>query len=106
VKTIDLRLQQISLDELLDSVGGDVVRITNKDGDEFVLEAADVFEREASELGRSAKFMAFLAERSAEPARTSLADIESRLADAPSRASDEAVVSEQDPSPRRRGPAA
>ena len=80
MKTIDLRRQQIALDELLRSVGGDVVRITSKDGDEFVLEAAGAFEREVDELGRSAKFMAFLAERSAEPGRRSLADIESSLA--------------------------
>ncbi len=56
-----------------------MVRITSKDGDEFVLEAAGAFEREAGELGRSAKFMAFLAERSAEPGRRSLADVEARL---------------------------
>ncbi|MBX6312822.1 MAG: hypothetical protein IRY99_07900 [Isosphaeraceae bacterium] len=56
------------------------MRITSKDGDEFGLEAADAFEREAGELGRSAKFLAFLSERSAESGRISLADIESRLA--------------------------
>ena len=82
MKTIDLRHQEVSLDELLRSLGGDVVRITSKDGEEFVLEAADAFEREAAELGRSETFMAFLAERSAEPGRTSLADIESHLAGA------------------------
>jgi PHD/YefM family antitoxin component YafN of YafNO toxin-antitoxin module len=80
MKTIDLRRQEVSLDELLRSVGADSVRITSKNGEEFVLEAADAFEHEAAELGRSAKFMAFLAERSAEPGRISLADIESRLA--------------------------
>jgi len=80
VKTVDLRRQQVTLDELLRLVGGDMVRITSRDGDEFVLEAADAFEREAAEFGRSAKFMALLAERSAESGRISLADIESRLA--------------------------
>jgi len=80
VKTIDLRRQQVTIDELLRSVGSDTLRITSKDGDEFVLEAADAFEREADRLGHSAKFMAFLAERSAEPGRISLSDIESRLA--------------------------
>jgi hypothetical protein len=79
VKTIDLRRQEVSLDELLRSVGCDVVRITSKDGDEFVLESADAFEREANELGRSAKFMALLAERSAESGRVSLAEVESRV---------------------------
>ena len=77
MKTIDLHREQLSLDELLRSVGGDVVRITSKDGNEFVLEAADAFEREANALGQSAKFMALLAERSAESGRISLADVES-----------------------------
>lgn len=89
MKTIDLRRQEVSLDELLRSIGGDVVRIISKDGEEFVLEAADAFKREAGELGRSAKFKAFLAERSAEPGRISLADIESCLAEAANPASDE-----------------
>jgi hypothetical protein len=79
VKTIDLRRQHVTLDELLRSVGDDVVRVTSKDGEEFILEAADAFEREAAELGRSAKFLAFLTERSAESGRISLADIEARL---------------------------
>ena len=51
MKTIDLRHQEVCLDELLRSIGGDAVRITSKDGEEFVLEAADAFEREAAELG-------------------------------------------------------
>ena len=79
MKTIDLRNQRIELDELLQSVGSDLVRITSKNGDEFVLEAADAFEHEVAELGRSEKFMAFLAERSAESGRRSLAEIEARL---------------------------
>ena len=84
MKTIDLRQEQVNIDELLRSVGGEAVRITSKDGDEFVIEAADAFAHEADELGRSATFMAFLAERSAEPGRISLEDIESRLAGAES----------------------
>ena len=82
MKTIDLRRQQVTVDELLQAAGGDAVRITNKDGDEFILEPADAFEHKAAEFGRSVKFMAFLAERSAEPGRTPLADIELRLAGA------------------------
>lgn len=82
MKAIDLRREQLTIDELLQSVGGEAVRITSKDGEEFVLEAADAFRREVDELGRSAKFMTFLSERSVEPGRTSLADIELRLAEA------------------------
>jgi len=82
VKTVDLRRQDVSIDELLRSAGADVVRITSKEGVEFVLEPADAFEREARELGNSARFMAFLAERSAEPGRVALSSIEARLAEA------------------------
>jgi hypothetical protein len=64
------------------------VRITNKDGHEFILEPATAFEREAAELGQNAKFMAFLAERSAEPGRTPLADVELRLSQEDTPASD------------------
>ena len=79
MKTVDLRQEQVSIDDPLRSVGGDVVRITSKEGAEFVLEAADGFDREAKELGQSRKFLAFLAQRSAEPGRFSLAEIEARL---------------------------
>ena len=82
MKIVDLRRQPVSIDELLRSVGGDVVRITSKEGEEFVLEAADSFEREATELGQSTSFTEFLAERSAEPGRVSLAEIEARLSGA------------------------
>jgi hypothetical protein len=80
VRTVDLRRQHLTIDELLRSVGNDVIRVTSKDGEEFVLEAADAFEREARELGQSAKFMEFLAGRAAEPGIVPLAEIEARLA--------------------------
>jgi hypothetical protein len=97
VKTIDLRRQQVTLDELLQSVGGDSVRVTSKDGAEFILEAADAFEREAAELGRSAKFLAFLAERSAESGRITLADVETRLAGAkPTTTDTDAIATPED----------
>jgi hypothetical protein len=80
VKTLDLRQHQVTVDELLQLAGADAVLIMNKNGDEFILEAADSFEREVAELGRSEKFMAFLTERSKEPGRTTLAEIERRLA--------------------------
>jgi hypothetical protein len=80
--TIDLKQQQPSLDELLRMAAGDPVRIRNQDGDEFILESADAFEREVAEFSRSAPFMSFLAERAKEPGRTTLEDIERRLAQA------------------------
>ena len=82
MRTVDLRRQDVTLDELLRRVGNDVIRVTSKEGEEFVLEAADAFEREARELGRSEKFMEFLSERSSEPGGVSLAQIEARLSGA------------------------
>jgi len=106
VKTVDLRRQQISIDDLLLYVGADAVRITSKDGNEFVLEAADSFEREVNELGRSTKFREFLAQRSAEPGRISLAEIEARLAasEPSSDASSEAALPEHDTTANRSVP--
>lgn len=97
MKTIDLRRQQVTLDELLRSVGDDAVRITSAEGDEFVIEPADALEREAKALGRSAKLMAFLAERSADTGRVSLADVESRLGG--QRRANGAVGATADPEP-------
>jgi len=88
VITIDLRRQKLTLEELLQAAGSDAVRITNKDGDEFILEPANAFDCEATEFRQSAKFMAFLAERLAEPGRTPLADIERRLSQGEAPASD------------------
>ena len=81
MKTLDLRQRQVTVDELLQFASVDSVLIVNRDGDEFILEAADAVEREVTELGRSEKFMAFLAERSKEPGRTSLEEFEGRMAD-------------------------
>lgn len=54
--------------------------IVNQEGNEFVVEAADAFNREVAELGQSTKFMGLLAERSKEQGSVSLDDIERRLA--------------------------
>jgi PHD/YefM family antitoxin component YafN of YafNO toxin-antitoxin module len=81
MKFIDLK-QQPSIDELLRMAAGDPVRIRNRDGDEFILESADAFEREVTELSRSASFMSFLADRAREPGRTKLEDLERRLSQA------------------------
>jgi hypothetical protein len=51
-----------------------------EEGDEFILEVAEAFEREVAELGQSEKFMEFLAERSKEPGSVSLDDLARKLA--------------------------
>ena len=82
MRTLDLRQQKTTVAELLRFARAETVRIVNADGDEFILEAADAFEREVAELGQSEKFMAFLAERSKEPGVVSLDDLERKLAQA------------------------
>ncbi len=77
--TVDLRERPVTVAELLQLASTDVVVIVNQDGNEFVIEAADAFDREAAELGASAKFMSLLAERSREPGSVSLEDVERRL---------------------------
>ncbi|MBA3495162.1 MAG: hypothetical protein H0T87_13895 [Gammaproteobacteria bacterium] len=82
MRTLDLRQQQTTVDELLRFARAETVRIVNANGDEFILEAADAFEREVAELGQSDRFMAFLAKRSKEPGVVSLDDLERKLAQA------------------------
>lgn len=77
---IDLTREQPSIDELLRMATDDPVRIRSQDGEEFILESADAFDREVAELSRSERFMSFLTERAQEPGRTTLEDVERRLA--------------------------
>ena len=76
---LDLRQTPVSLDQLLQMASADAVLIVSRDGNEFLVEAADVLDQEASQLGQSARFMSFLAERAKEPASVALDDIERRL---------------------------
>jgi len=80
MRTLDLRQQHMTVKELLRFARTEPVRIVAEEGDEFILEVADAFEREVTALGQSEKFMAFLAERSKEPGVISLDDIERKLA--------------------------
>ena len=47
----------------------------------FIIEPADAFEQEVAMLRQSKKFMAFLAERSQEPATLSLDELEREIND-------------------------
>lgn len=80
MRTLDLRQQQVTVTELLRVARTEAVRIVDEEGEEFIVEAADAFEREVTELGQSEKFVAFLAERSKEPGVISLDDLERKLA--------------------------
>ena len=69
-----------TVEELLRLARTESVCIVAEEGDEFILEVADAFGREVTELGQSEKFMAFLAERSKESGSVSLDDIARKLA--------------------------
>jgi hypothetical protein len=66
MKTIDLKREKHSLDELLTMAKSGTVLIHSVDGNDFFLEEADELEREVTSLGSSDKFMSFLEERSRE----------------------------------------
>lgn len=70
--TLDLSREQITVDGLLKLVSGGAVRIVTAEGQAFVLEEADDFDKEVEQLGRSEKFQKFLRERSKEPATRTL----------------------------------
>lgn len=75
----DLRHQQITLEELFRAARSESILIVTNEGQEYILEAADEFDHEVAQLGKSEQFMDFLAERRKEAGRIPLADIEKRL---------------------------
>ena len=90
--TIDLNQERPSVNDLLRMAAGDPVRIRSQNGEEYILESADAFDREVAELSRSAPFMSFLADRAREPGGTKLEDIERRLAQAEQAAAEQAAA--------------
>ena len=72
MKTINLDKKAPSVDELLAIARREVVLLVSQDGTSFVLEEADDFEREATQLGNSGKFMKFLKERTHEKSAASI----------------------------------
>jgi hypothetical protein len=76
---LDLRQTPISVAELLQLAADDSVLVVNQDGHEFVVEAADQFDREVAQLAGSEKFMSFLAERSKESGSVPIDEVERRL---------------------------
>jgi len=75
---LDVRQTPVSVDELLQMASDAAVLVVNRDGNEFVVEAADAIDREVAQLAASEKFMSFLDERSQEPGSVSLEEIERR----------------------------
>jgi hypothetical protein len=83
MKTIDLRQEPLTIDELFRLATDESLVVRSKEGSEFLIEAADAFDREVERLGRSEKFMEFLRERFQEPGRIPIEEVERRLATSP-----------------------
>jgi hypothetical protein len=66
MKTVNLSEGQCSLSEVLTLAKSEAVLIRSTAGEDFVLEHADDFDREAAAFGDSDKFMSFLETRSKE----------------------------------------
>ena len=75
MKTIDLKKRKHSLAELLRLARSQSVLIRSTSGEDFLLEQADEFDREAAALGRSDKFMSFLDSRLKETGDIPLAEV-------------------------------
>jgi hypothetical protein len=66
MKRIDLTKEHHSLNEVLTFAKSEAVLIHSPTGEDFVLESANEFDREAAALGASEKFASFLDARSKE----------------------------------------
>ena len=66
MKTINLTQESPSLNDLLALARNDSVRLVSEEGTTFVLEEADDFDREVTELGQSKRFKKFLDDRATE----------------------------------------
>lgn len=93
MKVVDLEQQQVTVEDLLRLAQAEEVVIRDREGQEFVLEAADDFAREVARVGQSERFIAFLAERAQEPGGTTLEEFEGALRGAGNdRAADERSI--------------
>ena len=79
MKTINLDKNAHSVDELLAIARREVVLLVSQNGTSFVLEEADDFELEVTQLGNSENFMKLLKERSGEKSVTSIEQLAGEL---------------------------
>lgn len=75
MKTVDLSREQPSLADVLALAKSESVVIHSSSGEDFLLEQADEFDREAAALGGSEKFMSFLATRSNESSDIPISEV-------------------------------
>ena len=75
MKTIDLSKDQPTLADVLLLAKSEPVVIHSGPGEDYLLEPADEFDREAALLGGSERFLSFLQSRSQEGGDIPLADV-------------------------------
>jgi len=75
VRTIDLDKEQPSLADVLTLAKSEPVVIHSGPGEDYLLESADEFDREAAALGGSERFLSFLQARSNEAGDISIDEI-------------------------------
>ncbi len=82
MKQVDLGLASPSLAQLLAMAQDESIMLIAGDGNSFILEHADDFDREVQQLGENEKFMTFLEERSKETSTVSIEQLANRLSSA------------------------
>lgn len=75
MKTVDLRNEQHSLSDLFTLAKAEALFIHSTSGEDFILEPANDFDREAVSFGDSEKFMSFLETRSKEDGDIPMSEI-------------------------------
>jgi len=78
MKSVDLSTEHPSLAQILDMARSENVLLHADSGEDFVIERADEFDREAAKLGSSDKFMSFLEERSQESGDLTFEDVKKK----------------------------
>jgi len=78
MKTVDLSKEDRSLGDVLALAKSGTVLIRTRSGEDFLLEQADEFDREAAALGASDRFTSFLTARSEEGPDIPLSEVRKR----------------------------
>ena len=78
MKTIDLGKEQPSLADVLTLAKSEPLVIHSGPGEDYLLETADEYDREAAALGGSKRFLSFLQARSNETDDISIADVRNK----------------------------
>ena len=79
MKTVDLKTERLSLEQILAMSGKDTLLLRDVEGEEFLLTPADDFATEVELLRRNHEFLAFLDGRFASRKRKPLDEVETKL---------------------------